>query len=239
MKMKELPLSERPYEKLEMYGQTTLSNAELIAIIIKTGTKDESSVGIAQKVLALEKNEENNLRFLQNISIEELMKIKGIGKIKAIQLKAVAELTKRMTKPLDISKIQINTPKDVAELLIDEMRYEEREIVKTIILNTKNMILKIVDVCFGGTNSAVLKPKDILQEAIKQGAPKIILVHNHPSGDPTPSNSDIEFTKRLIEASKIVGVEFLDHIIIGDYGYRSIFSLMGNFYEESIKNNKN
>lgn len=229
MKMRELPLSERPYEKLEMYGEATLSNAELIAIIIKSGTKDESSVGIAQKVLALEKNEENNLRFLQNISLEELMKIKGIGKVKAIQLKAVVELTKRMSKPFDISKIQINSPKDVAELLIDEMRYEEREIVKAIILNTKNMILKIVDICFGGTNSAVLKPKDILQEAIKQGAPKIILVHNHPSGDPTPSNSDFEFTKRLIEASKIVGVELLDHVIIGDYGYRSIFSLMGIF----------
>lgn len=229
MKMRELPLSERPYEKLEMYGEATLSNAELIAIIIKSGTKDESSVEIAQKVLALEKNEENNLRFLQNISLEELMKIKGIGKVKAIQLKAVVELTKRMSKPFDISKIQINSPKDVAELLIDEMRYEEREIVKAIILNTKNMILKIVDICFGGTNSAVLKPKDILQEAIKQGAPKIILVHNHPSGDPTPSNSDLEFTKRLIEASKIVGVELLDHVIIGDYGYRSIFSLMGIF----------
>lgn len=228
MKIKELPISERPYEKLEMYGEKILSNAELIAIIIKTGTKEDTSVGIAQRVLALEKNEVNNLRFLQNISLEELMKVKGIGRVKAIQLKAIAELTKRMSKPLDISKIQINSPKDVAELLIDEMRYEKKEYVKTIILNSKNMILKIVDICIGGTNSAILKPKDILQEAIKQGAPKIILVHNHPSGDPTPSKSDFEFTKRLIEASKIMGVEFVDHIVIGDCGYRSIFYLMGN-----------
>ena len=226
MKMKELPISERPYEKLEIYGETALSNAELIAIVIKSGTKGESSVGIAQKILALEKNGNNNLRFLQNLSIEDFMKIKGIGKVKAIQLKAIAELTKRMSKPLDISKVQINEPINVAELLEEEMKYEKREIVKTIILNSKNIIIKIVDVCFGGTNSAILKPKDVLQEAIKIGAPKIILVHNNPSGDPTPSQNDIAFTKRVYEAGKILGIELLDHIVIGDYGYRSIFCLM-------------
>mgnify|MGYP001853758710 FL=1 len=228
MKMKELPISERPYEKLEMYGERALSNAELIAIIIKSGTREESSVNIAQKILSLEKNGENNLRFLQNISIEEFMSIKGIGKVKAIQLKAICELTKRMSKPLDTSQIQINSPKDVAELLTEEMKFEKREIVKTLILNSKNIVIKIVDVCFGGTNSAILKPKDVLQEAIKLGAPKIILVHNHPSGDPTPSQKDFDFTERLIQASKIIGVELLDHIIIGDYGFESIFYLKNN-----------
>ena len=226
MKMKELPISERPYEKLEMYGETALSNAELIAIIIKSGTKGESSVNIAQRILALGKKENNNLRFLQDISIEEFMGIKGIGKVKAIQLKAIGELTKRMSRPLDIEKVQINSPKDIAELLEEEMKYEKREIVKTVVLNSKNVIIKIVDVCFGGTNSAILKPKDVLQEAIKHGAPKIILVHNHPSGDPTPSKSDFEFTKRLNEAAKLIGIELLDHVIIGDYGFRSIFYLM-------------
>ena len=228
MKMKELPISERPYEKLEMYGEKALSNAELIAIIIKSGTREESSVNIAQKILSLEKNGENNLRFLQNISIEEFMSIKGIGKVKAIQLKAICELTKRMSKPLDTSQIQINSPKDVAELLTEEMKFEKREIVKTLILNSKNIVIKIVDVCFGGTNSAILKPKDVLQEAIKLGAPKIILVHNHPSGDPTPSQKDFDFTERLAQASKIIGVELLDHIIIGDYGFESIFYLKNN-----------
>ena len=225
MKMKELPISERPYEKLEMYGERSLSNAELIAIIIKSGTRNESSVSIAQKILTLEKNGENNLRFLQNISIEEFMSIKGIGKVKALQLKAICELTKRMSKPIDTSQVQINSPKDVADLLTDEMRFEKREIVKAIILNSKNTIVKIVDVCYGGTNSAVLKPKDVLQEAIKLGAPKIILVHNHPSGDPTPSKSDFDFTERLVQASQIMGIELLDHIVIGEYGYRSIFYL--------------
>lgn len=227
MKMKELPISERPYEKLEMYGENALSNAELIAIIIKTGTREESSINIAQKILALEKNGENNLRFLQNISIEEFMSIKGIGKVKAIQLKAICELTKRMSKPLDTSQVQINSPKDVAELLTDEMKFEKREIVKALILNSKNVIIKIVDVCLGGTNSAILKPKDVLQEVIKIGAPKIILVHNHPSGDPTPSKSDFEFTERMVQASSIMGIELLDHIVIGDYGFTSIFYLKG------------
>lgn len=223
MKMKELPILERPYEKLEMYGEQTLSNAELIAIIIKSGTRDESSVTIAQKILSLGKSEKENLRFLQNISIEEFMSIKGVGKVKAIQLKALCELTKRMSRPINTNQIQINSPEDVADLLTDEMRYDKREIVKAIILNSKNVILKIVDVCFGGTNSAILKPKDVLQEAIKIGAPKIILVHNHPSGDPTPSKSDFEFTDRLKNASEILGVELLDHIVIGDYGFNSIF----------------
>ncbi len=223
MKMKELPILERPYEKLEMYGEQTLSNAELIAIIIKSGTRDESSVTIAQKILSLGKSEKDNLRFLQNISIEEFMSIKGVGKVKAIQLKALCEITKRMSRPINTNQIQINSPEDVADLLTDEMRYDKREIVKAIILNSKNIILKIVDVCFGGTNSAILKPKDVLQEAIKIGAPKIILVHNHPSGDPTPSKSDFEFTDRLKNASEIMGVELLDHIVIGDYGFNSIF----------------
>ena len=226
MKVKELPISERPYEKLEMYGEKALSNAELIAIIIKSGTKEESSVNIAQRILALDKNGENNLSFLQNVSIKEFMRIKGDNKVKAIQLKAICELTKRMSKPFDASQIQINSPKDVAKILTNEMKYEKREIVKAIILNSKNIIIKIVDICFGGTNSTIISPKDVLQEVIKLGAPKIILVHNHPSGDPTPSKKDIEFTERLLKASKIIGIEFLDHIVIGEYGYRSIFQIM-------------
>ena len=159
------------------------------------------------------------------MSIKEFMSIKGIGKVKAIQLKAICELTKRMSRPIN-TQIQINSSKDVADLMIDEMKYEKREIVKSILLNSKNVVVKIVDVCFGGTNSAILKPKDILQEAVKLGVPKIILIHNHPSGDPTPSKSDIEFTERLVQASKILGVELLDHIVIGEHGFESIFYLM-------------
>ena len=141
IKMKELPISERPYEKLEMYGANSLSNAELLAIIIKTGTKEESSVTIAQKILNLNEDRKNNLKFLQDISINELTKIKGIGKIKAIQLKAVSELTKRMSRPITNNKIKITCPQDVANLLIDELKNEKRELVKVLILNSKNIII--------------------------------------------------------------------------------------------------
>ena len=227
IKMKELPISERPYEKLEMYGANSLSNAELLAIIIKTGTKEESSVTIAQKILNLNEDRKNNLKFLQDISINELTKIKGIGKIKAIQLKAVSELTKRMSRPITNNKIKITCPQDVANLLIDELKNEKRELVKVLILNSKNIIIKILDVSYGSSNLAIVTPKDILAEVIKMEAPKIILVHNHPTGDPLPSKADMAFTDRLIEASKLLGVELLDHIVIGHDSYESIFYRKG------------
>ena len=226
MKIKEIPQSERPYEKLEMYGAQALSNAELLAIIIKNGTKEESSVMLAQKILSMQKSTQDSLRFLQDISIKEFMSIKGIGKVKAIQLLAVCELTKRISRPIKNFNVQIKSPLDVADLLINELKYEKREIVKVLMLNVKNNILKIQDIALGGTSFAVFEIKDVLKEAIKIGAPKIILVHNHPSGDPTPSHEDIELTQKLEEVSKMLEIELLDHVIIGDGKYKSIFSML-------------
>ena len=219
--MKELPSSERPYEKLEMYGADKLSNSELLAIIIKTGTREENSIEVAKRILNLRK-QENDLRFLQEISMEEYKKIKGIGKVKALQLMAVGELAKRMAKPIEITNIKIKQPKDVADLLMQELRYEKREIAKLIILNNKCIVQKIVDISTGGTNYAVIEPKHVLVEAIKMEAPKIILVHNHPSGDPTPSQADYRATDRIYEAADIMGIELLDHIIIGDNQFESV-----------------
>lgn len=226
MKIKEIPQSERLYEKLEMYGAQALSNAELLAIIIKNGTKEESSVMLAQKILSMQKSTQDSLRFLQDISIKEFMSIKGIGKVKAIQLLAVCELTKRISRPIKNFNVQIKSPQDVADLLINELKYEKREIVKVLMLNVKNNILKIQDIALGGTSFAVFEIKDVLKEAIKIGAPKIILVHNHPSGDPTPSHEDIELTQKLEEVSKMLEIELLDHVIIGDGKYKSIFSML-------------
>ena len=228
MKMKELPQTERPYEKLELYGAEKLSNAELLAIIIKTGTKDKTVVTIAQEILKLQSN--NNLRFLQDLSIEDFMKIKGIGKVKAIQLKAVAELSKRISTPIN-HKIKIKCAKDVADLLIPQMMHEKREIAKVLLLNNKNVIQKIVNISLGGANFACLEPKDVLSEAIKIQSPKIILVHNHPSGEVTPSKSDFILTDRLYEAAQIIGIELLDHIVIGDGTYESILRKDWNRYE--------
>lgn len=229
VKMKELPISERPYEKLEMYGAHTLSNAELLAIIIKNGTKEESSVTLAQKILSLGRNKnctQDNLTFLQELSIEEFMKIKGIGKVKAIQLKATCELAKRISKPIENIKTKIKAPQDIVNLLMDELKNEKREVVKVIILNSQNIILKIQTISQGGTSSVQVDTKDILMEAVKIGAPKIIMVHNHPSGEIKPSKADIEFTQKLEKAVELFGIQLLDHIIIGYNQYTSIKSYL-------------
>ena len=159
--------------------------------------------------------------------MHEFKEIQGIGKVKAIQLKAICELTKRISRPINDAKIQIKNTDDIAKILIEELKYEKREIVKLVLLNTKNIILKIMDISFGGTSSAFVEPKDILLEAIKVGAPKIIIAHNHPSGDPTPSLADFEITNRIEKAGQIMGIELLDHIVIGDCNYISIFSKRG------------
>ncbi len=224
MKIKELPVTERPYEKLELYGEKMLSNSELLAIIIKNGTKDQTAIDIANVILS---KINNNLKELQHITFAELMNIQGIGKVKAIELKAVCELTKRMSRPINDTKIQIKNTKDIANVFMDELRHEKREIVKLVLLNTKNTIMKIVDISYGGNTSAQVNPKDILAEAIQIGAPKIILVHNHPSGDPEPSFADFEITKRIEKASKIMGIELIDHVVIGDGSYESIFLKRG------------
>ncbi len=222
MRIKDVPILERPYEKLELYGAQKLSNSELLAIIIKTGSKDESVISLAQKVLSLIENQ-NNLRALQEISIEEFMSIKGIGKVKAIQLKAVCELAKRMGQPLNNKKIVIRSPADVANLLMEELRYEKNEEARVVILNIKNVVQKIIKVAQGGTNFAVIEPKEVLLDAIKIGAPKIILLHNHPSGDSTPSKADYAVTDRIYECAEMMGIKLLDHIIIGDGKFDSIF----------------
>lgn len=225
MTIKQLPESERPYEKLQIYGADKLSNAELLAIIIKNGTKDNTSIDLANKIINLKNtSESNNLKFMQDLSIEDFKKIKGIGTVKAVQLKALSELLKRMSKPIDISNIKIKSTKDVSDILMDELRFEKREIVKLIILNTKNNILKIMDVAIGGTDFVNVSPKDILSEAVRLNAPKIIIVHNHPSGDPTPSKSDIEITKRIYSSAKLLEIKLLDHVVIGDGKFASVFS---------------
>ena len=224
IKMKELPEAERPYEKLEQYGAKALTNAELIAIIIKTGTKEETAVGLAQQILKLNNTKEENLKFLMDLTVEEFMKIKGIGKVKAIQLKAVCELATRINTISNYKEKQIKRPQDIAEILIEEMRFEKQEILKIAMLNNKNKLLKIKDIAKGGGNFVTATMKSILNEAVKIEAAKIILIHNHPAGDPTPSNQDIEFTKNVEQASKVLGMQLLDHIVIGNGNYVSIFS---------------
>ena len=234
IKIKELPELERPYEKLELYGEKALSNAELLAIIIKNGTKEETSIQLAQKILKMNDTIYDDLNFLQDLSIEELMQVKGIGKVKAIQIRAVIELANRISIPTNYKKITVREPYDIAKILMKELRFEKNEIAKLVILNNKNEILKIIDVAKGGTNFVNISIKDILSEPIKMKAPKIILAHNHPSGDSTPSKQDIEYTKSVYEISNMLGIELLDHLVIGNMSYTSIFSNLIQETKEDI-----
>ena len=234
LKIKEIPETERPYEKLELYGEKALSNAELLAIIIKTGTKEETSVQIAQRILNLNYDPQmGELNFLKSITMEELMQIKGIGRVKAIQIKAICELAIRMSKPSNFKKIQIKSTEQLANLVMEELRFEKREYVKLFLLNNKNEILKNIDTAIGGTNFANVNMKEIIGEALKIKAPKMILVHNHPTGDPTPSKADITFTDRLYNAAKMFDIELIDHIVIGNMNFKSIFVETRKMIEKS------
>ena len=227
LKMKELPLSERPYEKAQMYGIGKLSDSELLAVIIKCGTREDTSIGLAHKILNLNTMEEQgDLSFLQNVSIEELTQIKGIGTVKAIQILAACELAKRMSKPIHSTKIVIKETKDVSNLLMNELRYEKREIVKLLILNAKNILVKNINITHGGASFASIEPHVILAEPVKMNAPKIVLVHNHPSGDSKPSSADFRVTQRIRESADVMGIELKDHIIIANRGCTSILGIM-------------
>jgi len=221
LKMKQLPESERPYEKLQIYGAKKLSNSELLAIIIKTGTKEETSIDLANRILILV----NDLKGLQDISLEELGKIKGIGKVKAIQIQAALELANRINEPINKINKKISSSKDVAILVQDELKNLNYEIIKVIMLDLKNRLIKILDIKIGSTKEIRIEPSEIMKEILRAQACKFIIVHNHPSGDVTPSKADIEFTKRMQICAKLFNISLVDHIIIGKNKYKSIFKL--------------
>lgn len=220
LKIKEIPELERPYEKLKLYGAEKLSDSELLAIIIKTGTKDENSLQIATRVLKLVEK----LSDLQNLSLKDLSQVKGIGEVKSIQIKAMCELTKRMNNQNNVSKIKINQGKDVYELLQKGLSTEKQEIVKVLVLNNKNEVVKIKEIAKGTINAANFTVNNVISENIRLQEPKLILVHNHPSGNPSPSLEDIQTTTVLMEACKLMGLKLLDHIIIGNNAYVSVLN---------------
>lgn len=234
IKIKELPELERPYEKLERYGEKYLSNAELLAIIIKSGTKEETSVQIAQKILSMNKDYQiSELELLRDVSLEELMNIKGIGRVKAIQIKAVCELSIRMSSPSYSKKTKISDTNIAAKFAIEELRFEKREHIKLMLLNNKNELLKYMELSIGGYSFATINVQDVIAEALKIQAPRILLIHNHPSGDSTPSKKDFEVTNEIIKATKMFNITLLDHIVIGANGYTSIIEkMMENVYED-------
>lgn len=217
--IKEMPSDERPREKLMKYGVNLLSNPELLAILIGSGTKDSSAIMLANKLLSLDGS---GILFLADCVPEELTSVRGIGMAKACQLVSAIELGKRIAvKPKD-KKININSPKEVSALFMEEMRYLRKEFFQVLMLNTKNEIIMIDNVSVGNLNSAIVHPREVFSRAIKKSASSVILVHNHPSGNPQPSREDIDLTNRLMESGKILGIEVLDHIIIGDGSFISL-----------------
>lgn len=219
--MKDLPLSERPYEKCEEKGVSALSDAELLAIIIRTGSKSEGAITVAQHILNFSKSTQG-LIGINYLSIQELMSIKGIGKVKAIQLTCIAELAKRMAKETRADSLELSSPASVANYYMQDMRHLTREQILLIMMNSKSKILNDMIISTGTVNSSILAPREIYLNALKYGAVSIILIHNHPSGDPTPSVEDINTTKRMKEAGILIGIKLMDHIIIGDNRYVSL-----------------
>lgn len=218
-----MPENDRPYEKLERLGSENLTNSELLAIIIKTGTKRYNCVQIAQNILS--SKDKNNfmtdLEYLSEMSITKLQEFEGIGKIKAIEIKAVIELSKRISNSYTKNRLKITSPKDVYNILLPYFIDKKQECLKTILLDKGNKIISIMTNAIGNNDKVEIGLKEILSEPIKHMASSIILAHNHPSGNLNPSKQDIIFTQNIEEYAKIFNIKLLDHIIITKNGYTS------------------
>lgn len=218
--MKELICSEQPYEKCEQFGAGTLSDAELLAVIIRSGSKNQRAVEIAEEILN-SCVEYPGLLGLHYMTITELQKINGIGKVKAIQLLCISELAKRLSSMKRIKGIAFTKPETVADYYMQELRCYPKEQLILLMLDTKNHLIKDEIISIGTVNASIAEPREIFLTAFKYSAVSIILVHNHPSGDPTPSNEDVHFTKRVKEVGELIGIALMDHIILGDNIYIS------------------
>lgn len=218
MLIRDYPKEERPRERFLQDGPQSLSNQELLALLLRTGSKEESVLQLSNRLIkAFE-----GFRLLKEASVEELTEIKGIGEAKAIQILASVELGRRIHKLNDQDRYVIRSPEDGANYCMEEMRFLSQEHFVCLYLNTKNQVLHKRTVFIGSLNASIVHPREVFKEAFRRSAASIICLHNHPSGDPSPSREDIEVTKRLVECGKIMGIEVLDHIIIGEHKYVSL-----------------
>jgi DNA repair protein RadC len=216
--IKEFPANERPRERLAEYGAERLSNAELLAIVLRSGTKGETAIDTANRLL---KEYEGQLRYIFLADFKELENIKGVGFTKTVQLKACFELAKRLFES-NIERKQVVYPQDVVNIMLPDLKFEKLEKLYVLLLGAKNYLISKKLVAIGGQDYNTFKPKEVLHLAAKENANSIILVHNHPSGDPTPSKQDIEITQKIIDAGKVIGISVHDHILIGDGRYISL-----------------
>lgn len=218
LKITDLPQAERPRERLLKYGADTLSNSELLAIILRSGTAKENALCLSTRLL----KSSGGLDGLLSFSAEDFMKLQGIGAAKAAELLALSEISKRFRTFKSGGEYKINQPKDAAELVMESMKCLRQEYLRVIMLNTKNVVINVKDVSMGTLNSSIVHPREVFSDAIRKNSASIIICHNHPSGDPNPSSEDISITHRLKESGKLLGIELLDHIIIGNGNYTSL-----------------
>ncbi len=216
--IRDVHIADRPRERLIRQGAESLSNQELLAILLRTGTKQESVLHLANRVLGFFEQ----IQELKNATMEEMMTVKGIGQAKAVQLLAAVELGKRLSQQKTNEKFTIRSPKDAATYLMPDMASLTQEHFVTLFLNVKNQILHKQTIFIGSLNASIVHPREIFREAVKRSAASIICAHNHPSGNPSPSTEDIDVTKRLMEAGRLMGIELLDHVIIGDHQFISL-----------------
>jgi DNA repair protein RadC len=218
MMIRDVHIADRPRERLIRQGADSLSNQELIAILLRTGTRQESVLVLANRILS----SFDKIQDLKDATIEEMMQVKGVGQAKAVQLLAAAELGKRLYRKHSEGRYTIKSPEDAAAYLMTDMSSLNQEHFVVLFLNVKNEILHKQTIFIGSLSSSIVHPREIFREAVKRSAASIIVAHNHPSGNPSPSPEDIEVTKRLIEAGSIMGIELLDHVIIGDHKFLSL-----------------
>lgn len=217
--MKQLPQSEQPYERCVKNGAKSLTDAQLLAVLLRSGTKDNNVLAISEALLNLK---EDGLLGLTRLTRKELSSVHGIGLVKTIQLECLIELSIRLAQTVAKPKQKLTDPKEVASLYMHRLRYEKCEELIAIFLDNKCRIIAEKVMSIGTMNSALISPREIFMEALEHSAVYLILLHNHPSGDPTPSNADIDVTTQIKQGGELIGIHLLDHIIIGDNKFISM-----------------
>jgi DNA repair protein RadC len=214
--MKELPPSEKPYEKCLEYGPGMLSDAELLAVVLRTGSRGQSAVEMCRSVLASFREE--SLCGLYGLTADELMQFRGIGKVKAVQLECIAELSRRIarSRAVKAGREIFRNPEQIADYYMEDFRHESQEKLLLIMLDTKGHLIADEIISVGTVDRTVASPRDIFLKALSHRAVTIVLLHNHPSGNPEPSEADLQLTKRVRECGEMIGIPLVDHIIIGD-----------------------
>jgi DNA repair protein RadC len=221
--LKQIAKEEQPYEKCMQNGANALSNAELLAVLLRTGTKGKSVLELAQHLLCTDCGEDGILN-LHRLNICELKAIKGIGDVKAVQILCISELAKRLAKATAKKNICFQSPSTIADYFMEDMRHHSQEIMKMLLLDTRSNLIGEVELSKGTVNASLISPRELFIEALRKEAVYIVLVHNHPSGDPTPSKEDISFTRQVKKAGDMIGIQLLDHIIIGNHRYISFLN---------------